>query len=376
MLTEELILSKYPNYTDITKIKKLDIWGEDIQDISILSEMKKLSILSLSSNNVNDLSPLESCLNLRELYLRNNNISSFEEITHLKNLSKLKILWLEGNPIYNDPLYRYKILQILPQISVLDNQNCNSKLTKLDNILNRNQSAEQNRKVNYSLINNFNDKKKNLKKKRNKKIILRRVFSCLGTPKVTNIETSNEEISVINKRKNYPSNENENIVDLKFFMDKEKNQENHTIKKLKLRIIDDKETSKNNRNNNSNFFNNFENILSKRKMSVQNEEGPIQLKSNYCSNLSSHSKIKEKKNYSSRLIPMPFVNDIKNRMKKEKKIFYDNQLNDENSIQKNYISDSNNNHVVQAIYLLIDKLNINELLKLKEEINKKIKAFS
>ena len=201
-------------------------------------------------------------------------------------------------------------------------------------------------------------------------------FSCLGTPKVTNIETSNEEISVINKRKNYPSNENENIVDLKFFMDKEKNQENHTIKKLKLRIIDDKETSKNNRNNNSNFFNNFENILSKRKMSVQNEEGPIQLKSNYFSNLSSHSKIKEKKNYSSRLIPMPFVNDIKNRMKKEKKIFYDNQLNDENSIQKNYISDSNNNHVVQAIYLLIDKLNINELLKLKEEINKKIKAFS
>ena len=125
MLTEDLIRSKNPKCSDIYKIQKLNICGEDIEDISIISKMKNLTILSLSSNNISDLSPLESCINLRELYLRKNNISSFQEITHLKNLLKLKILWLEGNPISNDPFYRYKVFRILPQVSIFDKNSDN-----------------------------------------------------------------------------------------------------------------------------------------------------------------------------------------------------------------------------------------------------------
>ena len=57
MLTKELILSKYPKYSDIKEIKKLDIFGEDIKDISIISKMPNLEILSLSSNKISSLYP-------------------------------------------------------------------------------------------------------------------------------------------------------------------------------------------------------------------------------------------------------------------------------------------------------------------------------
>lgn len=102
MLTKEFILSKYLKFSDITEIKNLIIFSEDIHDISILSKMPNLEILSLSSNKISSLSPLSICLNIREIYLRNNNINSFEELYYLKPLFNLKILWLEGNPICKD----------------------------------------------------------------------------------------------------------------------------------------------------------------------------------------------------------------------------------------------------------------------------------
>ena len=381
MLTEELILSKHPKCTDIYTIKKLNIWGEDIEDISIISKMKKLTILSLSSNNISDLSPLESCINLRELYLRNNNISSFQEITHLKNLLKLKILWLEGNPISDDPFYRYKVLQILPQVSIFDNKNCESKLVKLDVTLRkRNQSENQNRKANYSQINDTDETNKNCNNQ-NKKILLKRVCSYMGSPSVGAFEASNEENSIA-KKKNIPLNKNENAFDLKLVMNMKYNnkiQGNQSIKKLKLKILDDKDASKNNQNynNNNNIFNYFDKIPSKRRMSIENNEGPIQLKTDFGSNAPiQYSKNKAKKHCSSNeVLPISKLLNNKNEIKNEKKKYYDNGLSDEKSIQKinNHISD--NNHVLQAIYLLVDKMNVNELLSLKEEINKKIKEL-
>ena len=59
---------------------------------------------------------------MREIYLRNNNINSFDELYHLKPMSNLKFLWLEGNPICEDISYREKVLKILPQIISLDNK--------------------------------------------------------------------------------------------------------------------------------------------------------------------------------------------------------------------------------------------------------------
>ena len=51
MLTKELIFSKNSKKLDLSEITKLNIYGEDLEDISILSSMPKLEYLSLSCNN-------------------------------------------------------------------------------------------------------------------------------------------------------------------------------------------------------------------------------------------------------------------------------------------------------------------------------------
>ena len=69
MLTKEYIFKKNPKYKLLSEIQTLNLWGNDIEDISILSECKNLEILSLSLNKISNISPLKNCLNLRnEVY--------------------------------------------------------------------------------------------------------------------------------------------------------------------------------------------------------------------------------------------------------------------------------------------------------------------
>jgi len=58
--------------------------------------------------------------NLMEVYLGNNNITNSREINNLKNLHKLIILDLSGNPFSRDANYRVYTLFILKKLKVLD----------------------------------------------------------------------------------------------------------------------------------------------------------------------------------------------------------------------------------------------------------------
>ena len=180
MLTEELILSKNPEYKSLSLIKKLNLYSNEISDITILSKMKSIEILSLSSNNISSLYPLSKCENLRELYLINNKVSSFNELYFLKSLKQLKVLWLEGNPISYADNYLEKVIKILPNLHYLDNKN----VAEYKNIKNRNQKIKCMKRVlteekkvrldeyksKYNLNNsNMNKNKKKLFLKRNKK---------------------------------------------------------------------------------------------------------------------------------------------------------------------------------------------------------------
>jgi hypothetical protein len=55
-----------------------------------------------------------------EVYLGNNNITNSKEINNLKNLYKLIILDLSGNPFSRDANYRVYTLFILKKLKVLD----------------------------------------------------------------------------------------------------------------------------------------------------------------------------------------------------------------------------------------------------------------
>lgn len=120
MLTEEDILSKYNNQP-ISEIKNLNFWGKNLNNIDIIEQMPNLEVVSLSTNQITSLKPFAACSRLKELYLRKNNISDFDEVNYLTQCKELKILWLDQNPICDCDNYRQRIIQALPSLVRLDN---------------------------------------------------------------------------------------------------------------------------------------------------------------------------------------------------------------------------------------------------------------
>ncbi|KAE9552817.1 hypothetical protein FO519_003974 [Halicephalobus sp. NKZ332] len=119
-LTPSLVYVRTKN--SVENVIKLNLWGCEVDDIELCAEMPKLQILSLSVNKVSNLSPLQYCKELEELYIRKNRIDNIDELKHLKNLSKLKVLWIEENPCTENSAYRNKVIQMLPQLTTLDNK--------------------------------------------------------------------------------------------------------------------------------------------------------------------------------------------------------------------------------------------------------------
>ncbi|XP_053212884.1 myb-like protein AA isoform X2 [Panonychus citri] len=122
VLTENIVLSRTRSH-DLRHVKKLNCWGSELSDVSIVQQMPNVEVLSLSINNIASLQDFSQCKNLQELYLRKNKISDINEIYYLQDLSNLKKLTLEDNPCNQQANYRYTILKALPQLEILDNAN-------------------------------------------------------------------------------------------------------------------------------------------------------------------------------------------------------------------------------------------------------------
>ena len=118
-LSRELIAQKVKS-DRIESIRNLNLWGSNIEDISIIEEMPSLEIVSLSVNKIRTLRPFANLQNLRELYLRQNLISNLNEIKHLTECQNLSVLWLSQNPICDNPNYRAVVICVLPQLQKLD----------------------------------------------------------------------------------------------------------------------------------------------------------------------------------------------------------------------------------------------------------------
>ena len=118
-LSRELIAQKVKS-DRIESIRNLNLWGSNIEDISIIEEMPSLEIVSLSVNKIRTLRPFANLSNLRELYLRRNLITNLNEIKYLTECQNLNVLWLSENPICDNPNYRAVVICILPQLQKLD----------------------------------------------------------------------------------------------------------------------------------------------------------------------------------------------------------------------------------------------------------------
>ena len=113
-LTEDMIVAR-TRVNDLACVKKLNCWGADLDDVSVLRRLENVEMLSLrwtldtrllhgflqfyfSLNSIETLSDFQHCKKLQELFLRKNHINSLREVLWLKNLAKLKNLWLAENP--------------------------------------------------------------------------------------------------------------------------------------------------------------------------------------------------------------------------------------------------------------------------------------
>lgn len=125
ILTENCVLSR-TRAQDLKSVRKLNCWGSELEDVSIVRKMSHVEVLSLSVNNIHTLADFAYCKNLQELYIRKNNIRDLNEVLHLKDLPRLRNLWLADNPCAENEHYRMTVLRHLPNLQKLDNQTVQS----------------------------------------------------------------------------------------------------------------------------------------------------------------------------------------------------------------------------------------------------------
>ena len=118
-LTHDFLSMRTKN-SRLDQIKTLNLWGNDLSDVSILAELPNIEIISLSLNKITSLSAFKNMKHLKELYLRKNQIADIKEIEGLRLCTNLKILTLIENPITEIPNYRQTIRESLPQLRKLD----------------------------------------------------------------------------------------------------------------------------------------------------------------------------------------------------------------------------------------------------------------
>ncbi|CAK9813251.1 Cilia- and flagella-associated protein 410 [Anthophora plagiata] len=120
-LTEEMVVAR-TRMSDFSAVKKLNCWGTELTDVSILRKMKNVEVLSLSVNNISTLADFQYCLSLQDLFVRKNNIKDLNEVCYLQDLPNLKNLWLGENPCAEKEGYRLAVLRALPNLQNLDDK--------------------------------------------------------------------------------------------------------------------------------------------------------------------------------------------------------------------------------------------------------------
>mmetsp|Transcript_27682 Transcript_27682/g.35992 ORF Transcript_27682/g.35992 Transcript_27682/m.35992 type:complete len:272 (+) Transcript_27682:96-911(+) len=121
-LTESMVLH-VTKKNSLKEVTTVNIWGMQITDISLVSRLPNLEVLSMSLNRINTLKHFSKCRMLRELYVRKNCVANLEEIIYLKDLPRLRILWLAENVCAtSNSCYRKFVLRYLPNLTKLDNE--------------------------------------------------------------------------------------------------------------------------------------------------------------------------------------------------------------------------------------------------------------
>eukprot|EP01061_Rhynchopus_euleeides_P005092 TRINITY_DN14333_c0_g2_i1.p1 TRINITY_DN14333_c0_g2~~TRINITY_DN14333_c0_g2_i1.p1 ORF type:complete len:1537 (+),score=690.35 TRINITY_DN14333_c0_g2_i1:257-4612(+) len=122
---EELYLDenriiKIENLSLLTNLRKLELGKNKINKIEGLESLPFLCQVSLEDNDIYTLNGIQKIPNLMELYIGNNKIDNLHEIHFLRDIPKLIILDLSGNPLCQEDNYRLFTVFNLKKLKVLD----------------------------------------------------------------------------------------------------------------------------------------------------------------------------------------------------------------------------------------------------------------
>mmetsp|Transcript_4690 Transcript_4690/g.17630 ORF Transcript_4690/g.17630 Transcript_4690/m.17630 type:complete len:214 (-) Transcript_4690:39-680(-) len=100
----------------------IDLSNNSIQALSNFPKLVHLQSLYLCHNQMHTIQQNlhEFLPNLNTLNLTNNKIASLDEVSHLKQCSKLENLVLKENPVCSVAQYRQQVIRLLPQLKYLD----------------------------------------------------------------------------------------------------------------------------------------------------------------------------------------------------------------------------------------------------------------
>ncbi|OHT12835.1 Leucine Rich Repeat family protein [Tritrichomonas foetus] len=137
-ILKDIMIFQKTRTTNLADVRSLNMWGYELEDVSIISKLVNAETISLPINRITSLSAFQNLPNLNNLLLRQNLISDFNEICHLSYLPNLECLTLLDNPIASLPNYRETVIKMLPQLKKLDDVNVNLIHSNLSSIQNSN----------------------------------------------------------------------------------------------------------------------------------------------------------------------------------------------------------------------------------------------
>ncbi|KAL0968915.1 hypothetical protein UPYG_G00273640 [Umbra pygmaea] len=109
-------------------LERLDLSCNNITNLAPLSSLRLLLVLNVSANRITSLEAISSCDSLQSLNVSGNLISSIDNIHCLRSLRKLENIRLKDNtynytnPVCKNSTYRNIILEMFPNIRVLDGE--------------------------------------------------------------------------------------------------------------------------------------------------------------------------------------------------------------------------------------------------------------
>lgn len=330
-LTPEFVAMKTKN-DRLENIKNLNLWGNDLDDISTLRQMYSLEVVSLSVNRIRTLKDFAKLKHLKELHIRKNMISDINEINYLNNCENLKILNLSENPVCDSKNYRLKVIEILPQ------------LTKLDDIPVSSEEIQQSQN-----LNNYHNVK-------DQEDITANSLDLSGLDHIKNNEDENVfETNNLNDKMIYSNNNKGNDYNDEYANNRNKNVEIYSNKERNVKIKD----KFNNNNNKVNKYNNYNETETLENNFYNNNDNKNK---NLKRSITSNENIKEQSNLY--------------RNKSDDKHFDYNERNKKPVNNRDVLNLNNRSgNILTCVLMLLNELNNNDLEIVKKEIEKKINNY-